>query len=618
VNHKFQVHLLGLIDLLSNHLYSGPQVFVRELLQNGVDAIRARQARRNELPGDLQDDFIGEISIELTAAAGAPPTLTFADNGIGLSEEEVHRFLAVIGESSKRAQAGERPTDFIGQFGIGLLACFLVSDEIVVVTRSATGAPAVEWRGRPEGTYQLKTLEADLAPGTQVFLKCKPGREEFFEPERLIELAGHYGGLLPIPIRVTSGRGSQIVNCETLPWQARFHDDRARERELLRFGEEMFGTRFFDAIPLKASAGDVEGVAFVVSHPLSPAAQRSDRVYLKRMLLSESAGNLLPEWAFFAKAVVNANDLRHTASRESFYEDERLEEAREALGDCLRDYLVNLAQNRPEKFRELLGLHQLAIAALAVEDDECFQLFIQWLPFESAEGPVTLPEFLKRHEDIRFVPDTDQFRQIARVAAAQGVGVINAGYTYSAELLHKFAELRPDVSVSSLEASELAQSLEELTAAEEESAGEFLHAADAALRPFRCSAELRKFRPAELTALYSTNSEGRFLRSIEQTQETADSLWSGMLHNLAKSKQTAAPPAALIFNHANALVRRLIVLGETPTVRPAVEMLYVQSLLMAHQPLTTKEWKLMNDGLLALIDASLAARRGGEKTEPAN
>ena len=64
--------------------------------------------------------------------------------------------------------------------------------------------------------------------------------------------------------------------------------------------------------------------------------------------------------------------------------------------------------------------------------------------------------------------------------------------------------------------------------------------------------------------------------------------------------------------------KRLIVLGETPTVRPAVEMLYVQSLLMAHQPLTTKEWKLMNDGLLALIDASLAARRGGEKTEPAN
>ena len=129
-----------------------------------------------------------------------------------------------------------------------------------------------------------------------------------------------------------------------------------------------------------------------------------------------------------------------------------------------------------------------------------------------------------------------------------------------------------------------------------------------ALRPFRCSAELRKFRPAELTALYSTNSEGRFLRSIEQTQETADSLWSGMLHNLAKSKHTAAPPATLIFNHANPLVQRLVALGETPTVRPAVEMLYVQALLMAHQPLTSKEWKLMNDGLLALVDASLATR----------
>jgi molecular chaperone HtpG len=601
VNHKFQVHLLGLIDLLSNHLYSGPHVFVRELLQNGVDAIRARQA--------LEPQFSGEITIELTSPAGSAPTLTFADNGVGLSEDEVHRFLAIIGESSKRPETGERPADFIGQFGIGLLACFLVSDEIVVVSRSARGTPAVEWRGRPDGTFQLRTLEQDLAPGTQVFLNCKSGAEEFFESDRLLELVQHYGGLLPVPIRVRNGRGSQTVGGENLPWRGTFADALVRERELLEFGQELFGMRFFDAIPLRAAAGDVEGVAFVMAQTLSPAARRSDRVYLKRMLLAESAGNLLPDWAFFAKAVVNANDLRPTASRESFYEDERLEQTRDELGDCLRDYLVDLARRRPEKFREMLALHHLAIAGLAVEDDECFRLFIQWLPFETTDGRLTLPEFLERHDDVRFIADVDQFRQVSRVAAAQGIGVINAGYTYTVELLTKYAELEPDVSVSSLEAAELAQSLEELDEAEEAGTEAFRHAADVALRSFRCATELRRFQPAELTALYSTNSEGRFLRSIEQSQETADSLWSGMLQNLANSKQTALPSATLIFNFENPLVQRLVALGEAPTIRPAVQMLYVQALLTAHQPLTSKEWKLMNDGLLALVEASVGSGR---------
>ena len=144
-----------------------------------------------------------------------PPTLVFTDNGIGLTEEEIHRFLATIGQSSKNAEFWERPSDFIGQFGIGLLSCFVVSDEIVVITRSAAGqAPTIEWRGKPDGTYTVKLLDRDLAPGTQVYLTCKKGCEEHFDPERVAEQAAHFGGLLPYPIRVVSGNGSRIINAD--------------------------------------------------------------------------------------------------------------------------------------------------------------------------------------------------------------------------------------------------------------------------------------------------------------------------------------------------------------------------------------------------------------------
>jgi len=118
MDYPFKINLRGIIDLLSHHLYSGPQVYLRELLQNSVDAIRAR--------GQYEPRHKGEVQIEIFGDhRRRPPTLVCADNGIGLTEEEVHRFLATIGLTSKREEHWERPDDFLGQFGIGLLSCFL-------------------------------------------------------------------------------------------------------------------------------------------------------------------------------------------------------------------------------------------------------------------------------------------------------------------------------------------------------------------------------------------------------------------------------------------------------------------------------------------------------------
>lgn len=121
MDHKFQVNLHGIISLLSNNLYSGPQVFVRELLQNGVDALRARFG-----DGNWND---ARIEMEVVVDGSGRPTLIFQDNGIGLTEVEIHRFLATIGESSKRDDLGAAREEFIGQFGIGLLWCFMVADD---------------------------------------------------------------------------------------------------------------------------------------------------------------------------------------------------------------------------------------------------------------------------------------------------------------------------------------------------------------------------------------------------------------------------------------------------------------------------------------------------------
>lgn len=621
---NFQINLHGIIELLSGHLYSGPQVFVRELLQNAVDALTAR----TQLDPSWPTGEAGRITLEVWNPRAARPTLVVRDDGIGLTEQEVHTFLATIGLSSKRDEANwDDPTDFIGRFGIGLLSCFVVSEEIVVITKSAKPSPprpgeitpranvGVEWRGRSDGTYTVRTLDpesdAALEIGTKVFLTCKPGSEEFFCTNRLIELARDYGSLLPYRIEVIAeGARERVtrINPEPPPWRQIYARPEERDQALLAYGRSVFGIDFIDVIPLRAEAGEVDGVAFVLPFSPSLASKRTHRVYLKRMLLSEQADNLLPEWAFFVKCVANANRLKPTASRERFHENADLANARDELGACLKKYLVRLANRDPQRLRRIVELHYLSIKALAIRDDEFYRLVIDWLPFETSMGRMTLTEYRRREESdtLKYVANLDQFRQIAPVAAAQGICLINAAYTYDLDLVERFPDIVPEGRVEPIDADDLARSFDELEPDELDRASTLLDVAEVILRPFRCLPQVKRFLPVEMPALYSLSAEAEFLRSLERTKEVANPLWSSVLDGIAPGDEEIH--ARLRFNYDNPLIRRLIELNHRPTLEKVVPILYVQSLLMSHRPLKADELALLNTGLSDLIVWGLEPR----------
>ncbi|EKN86146.1 GHKL domain protein [Leptospira interrogans str. 2003000735] len=595
MSHKFQVNLRGIINLLSEHLYSGPQVFVRELLQNGVDAIQARSY--------LEPENEGEIHLEIIPGKdGTPPTLIFTDNGVGLVESEIHEFLATIGQSSKRGEF-QSPKGFIGQFGVGLLSCFIVSDEVVVVTRSVKDKtqPAFEWRGKQDGTYSIKTLGSDLPFGTQVYLLCKPGSEEYFERETLCNLVKKFGGLLSVPLQFLEGESTELLNPEPAPWNRTYRSKAQERKTFLDFGKKLFETSFFDAIPLTSDIGKVQGIAFVLPYSPSLAQKNIHRIYLKNMLLSESAASLLPDWAFFVKCVVNSDELRPTASREDFYEDQSLEKARETLGQCLRDYLIALSEDEPERLRHLINLHHLSMKALAVQDSDFFRLIIDFLPFETTFGRMTLKEFREKNPVIRYVSSHDQYRQISGVAAAQGEAIINGGYVYDSELLERFSELYP---VEQVDAAGFAQTFEDITLEERDSVFDFLQVADQILRPFQCVTDIKKFLPIEMPMLYHLSQEGDFLRSVEHSKEIANKMWSDILNNLSDSYSKEIN-AYLFFNLRNPLIQKLVKLKDVQLIGRAVQMLYIQALLMGHHPLHVKELSLLTGGLSDLIEGCI-------------
>lgn len=596
--HRFQVDLSGMIDLLSNHLYSGPQVYVRELLQNSVDAIVARQ--------HVDPMHQGKISLEVSEPRGdGAPTLIIHDNGVGLTEDEVHRFLATIGQSSKRDAVSRE--DFIGQFGIGLLSGFLVSGEIVVITKSVQPeSPAVKWTGRSNGTYALELLDEEFAPGTQVFLRSRDDRREFFKPEYVRDSAAHFGALLPIPVTVSVAGNEQPINDDP-PWRLHHNSPDEELQAYLDYGREVFGTDFLDAIPLKSDVGGIEGLAFVLPATANLASKRSHRVYLKNMLLSESAERLLPEWAFFVRCVVDVKGLKPTASRESFHEDDKHEAAREALGRCLRDYLVHVAKTDRDRLNRLIGLHYMAIKALALEDDEFYRLFIDWLPFETTLGQMSLADVLMHETEIRYVTTRDQFRQIAGVASAQGMCIVNAGYAYDTELIERLEEVLPDRRVQQVDASDLSQQFEELSLDEREEIFEFLKLVDVVLQPYQCAGDVKRFQPDELPTLFTTNEEANFLRSVDQSKDVADDLWSGVLDNISEDAVQSAY-AELCLNYDNPLIQRLSRLPNREVVATAIKLLYVQALLMGHFPLRAREMGVLNGGLLELIELAVNAQ----------
>ncbi|TYP69530.1 HSP90 family protein [Paenibacillus methanolicus] len=594
---RFQVNLGGMIDILSNHLYSSPKVFLRELLQNATDAITAR--RKSE-PG-----LAGEISVELVGE-GSGSSLVLEDNGVGLTEEEIHQFLAMIGQSSKgNRDFLSQEITFIGRFGIGLLSCFMVSDEIVMITRSAQeGSPPLEWRGKADGTYTIRKLEIEVAPGTKVYLRCKPGCEDYFTPGRVGELLYHYGVMLPYPIRFQYEGGLQTVNEHIPDWLAQPDVIRTRKQEALQFGRRLLGETFTECIPLQTSSGRTGGIAYILPYTVNLNAKKTHRVYLKQMLVSEKAENILPDWAFFVKCLIWTDELQPTASREGFYENERLDQVREELGDSIRRELIRMSAYEPDRLQSVIRLHAHSMKALAAEDDTFFRVIYKWLPFESTYGQHTLGELMERSRKLGFTRTVDEYRQIAHIAKAQSLLIINGGYVYDAELIDRLPEVCPDVEVEQMASTDVSLAFGDLSEPERHQYYEALRQADAILQRFRCRAELKRFQPESLPALYLASKEYNAMRSIELTKQESTPLFASILTNVSNRYHEAAY-ATLVLNLNNPMIARLFAADAGAMLPTALEMLYVNALLMGHYPLRKEELSLFNEGLLRLMDLGL-------------
>lgn len=596
----FQVDLRGIVDLLSHHLYSGPRVYLRELLQNAVDAVAVRAATDERpalllLPTDVSSDG----------------RLHAMDSGVGLDADDVRTFLATIGRSSKRDELGLARSDLLGQFGIGLLSCFLVTDDIEVVSRRDDG-PWVRWVGHADGSYDLEVLADDLpaddlrrewlaeGPGTCVTLAPRRGTEHLLDSPAVLDLARHHGSYLPHRVVVRTADGDVETSGVVPPW--RLADPEQRRVACEELATRELGGAPFHVLPVRVPEAGLDGVAVVSGQRSVAGRPGRHRVHLKGMLLSDAVPDLVPEWAFFVRCAVDAQGLRPTANREALFDDDLLEHTRASIGAQVRAWLVRMATTQPHRMMRFLDLHHAAVKAMALEDDELLAIVLPLLPFRTNQGAATLPALLATTDVVRVAATRDDFRQVGAVLAAQGVSVVDGGAAFDLELVRRLPDVEPDAQVEVVTAADVDGHVRFATEERRREVAAALDDVRGALDAVGVDVDLRVFAPASVPALLVDDGAARERREVRTVAAEVDEVWGALL---GAFDDGGSDRPRLLLNDASPTVRRVLGLDDAALRRLAAESLYGRALLAGNHPLRAADTALLDRSFNALLDRAV-------------
>ncbi|MDE6620916.1 MAG: HSP90 family protein [Lachnospiraceae bacterium] len=589
-NYNFKVDLKGIIRLLSDNLYSSDKVFLRELLQNAVDAIDARKkADSSSLEGKVTVTYRRK-------AKGAE--LVFADNGIGLTKEEIHSFLSVIGQSSKRNE--NMRSSFIGQFGIGLLSCFLVANEIKVITRSAVEEKSYQWVGKSDGSYVITEPKKAMEPGTQVYLKLTGSKYEFFTEQEIVNDLSEYGFLLRTPVFFDGENQKKIVNSNFIPWRQSF----SMADDIMGFGELVFDETFFDVIPLIGD--DIKGYAYISTRQTSANTTIRHKIFLKNMYVTDDGRDLIPKWAFFTRCILNMDNLTPTASREGFTRDGKLMKAKGEIEKCIFDYFVSLSQYDVRKLKQLTQIHNVAIKSLVMENEQIFKLFFPFLTFPTNQGMLTGFQIVNASKKVpvNYCVEIDDFRRICPLVEGTGSLLVNGGYIYDTSILQKLPKFYKNVRIEEFDNSSYDNLLADPPKDFVEEMEFFRRCAEHGLETFHCGVAFKRFSPASLQALFVQGEDALFTETMD------DNSFSGFFEGFDFGETEEKEDRNMLYlNSENSFVQSLGQVRDEAFAGNIIQVIYIQSLLSGHYTLGGAEMEIMNKSLQWLMEYALYGGR---------
>ena len=371
---SFQAEVAQLLHLVTHSLYSNKEIFLRELISNASDACDKLRYEALNNTGLYEDSPNLDVRVSFNKEAR---TLTIADNGIGLSQQEAIDNLGTIAKSGTKEfmnrLSGDQKSDaqLIGQFGVGFYSGFIVADKISVESRRA-GASAeegVRWTSSGAGDFEVETINHPER-GTSVTLHLREDATDYLSTWKLKSIINKYSDHISLPILMRKeewkegeeGKGGDMVitdewetvNQASALW-ARPKKDITTEQY-----QEFYKQLSHDHEPPLAWAHNrVEGSTEYIQLLYIPAHAPFDlwnrdkvagvKLYVKRVFIMDEAEALLPSYLRFVKGVIDSSDLPLNVSRELLQESRDVKAIREGSSKRVLSMLEDLAKQEAEE-----------------------------------------------------------------------------------------------------------------------------------------------------------------------------------------------------------------------------------------------------------------------------
>jgi molecular chaperone HtpG len=418
----FQTEVKQLLHLMVHSLYSNKDVFLRELISNASDACDKLRFEA------ISDEALYEGDSELAIRVAYDPearTVTVADNGIGMTREEVIENIGTIAHSGTRrfieTLTGDQAKDakLIGQFGVGFYSSFIVADRVTLESRRAGRPPeeGVRWESDGEGLYTVETIERPHH-GTRVTLQLREGEDEFLDAWRLRSIITRYSDHIGFPVLMakpaagdeqSDGAEEEKVNQASALWTR--PKSEISDEEYRSFYKHV--AHDFDE-PLAWLHNRVEGKHEYTSLLYLPKRAPFDlydrdarygmKLYVQRVFIMDDAEELLPRYLRFVRGVIDSADLPLNVSREMLQRNRIIDGIRIATVKKVLGVLEEMAANEPQKYAEFWGAFGKVLKEGPAEDPGNREQIARLLRFASTQGEgaaqgVSLSDYLGRMKD---------------------------------------------------------------------------------------------------------------------------------------------------------------------------------------------------------------------------
>ncbi len=429
----------NMMPIIKKWLYSDKDIFLREIVANGVDAITKLKKLVNmgEATSD-DEEYCIKISVDKKAK-----TLTVEDNGIGMTAEEVENYITQIAFSGasdfikKYENAGG--DGIIGHFGLGFYSVYMVSENVEIFTKSYKDAPAVHWESDGNATYSIEECDK-LTRGTKIVLHVSAEEKEFLEENAVKNLVKKYCSFMPYNVYVNyKGDGNDQPLNSTVPLYVKTPKDCTDEEykkfytdTFMDYTDPIFWVHLNMDYPFK-----LKGILYFPKVRNKVELERGKvKLYCNQVFIADNIKEVIPEFLMLLNGVIDCPDIPLNVSRSFLQNDKQVQKISKHITKKVADKLVALFKNDREKFEACWDDVANFVKFGCIKDKDFYEKVKEIIIYKDINGKfITLNDLTgdaveqtetdkKEPNTVYYVSDLQQQAQYVKMFKDEGLNAI--------------------------------------------------------------------------------------------------------------------------------------------------------------------------------------------------